>query len=217
MTPDQAMQAYMEATTWADLVRLSVGIMHDKVPSPFYGFIPVDEENEDNNWWGQGPRWEMLLQINQKGVITTEAQECDETWSSPVPEGWAEEGVIAQNCRVSLCCSCPRKVYDKLKPELEGQGLLVIEAWNNCAPNKVFSNAENIYADGRTVSLSSLHYEMTEDGLMTNYDNPLLDVVGDKMRTYLETKCVSFFIQDPIWNRPAHLEGGVFNTLLKLL
>jgi hypothetical protein len=77
-------------TEFQRLMTLSVCIM--KIPSPIYGFPRVEDVNKtDKDWWTpEDPRYQLLREIDLRGLITLNAQECNLEENEPV----APRGVV---------------------------------------------------------------------------------------------------------------------------
>ena len=73
LPPDVAREEFSKIMSFDKLRDFMTCVVLGKMPSPLYAFADVDEENEDNDWWG-GDAWKLLVEMNVRGLVTHESE-----------------------------------------------------------------------------------------------------------------------------------------------
>jgi len=236
MTPDESITAFNACNSYDELVRLMVGVIEQKVPSPIYRFEPIEEENTDNDWWGPSKtdmpgRWELLRDLNAIGIITFNAQECSETNNFDEEEilpYYIENKISFVNCRTCLDFMCQNELAEQLIYLMEKAGFIVINGIYDLY-DKLDNLNENDYV--RLPTALAMHNTVGTEEVMSGiriYKIPTLhnkkvtfsmfidivDHLNSNLVQEILNTCTFLTIIDPAFNRPAHHKKGLFTTLL---
>ena len=203
---DTAASLFKSIRTFDEFRDFMVCVVLGKMPSPVYKFLSVDVPNTDNHWWGDDA-WEMLVEMNVRGLITHESEDNGRPKSEWVKK-FQRENKVACRASVSGVMQNTQQTFDFLrKVNLEG----MIAYSYPFQENKVFDAIdEYIYAkiprtymnDDHAASLPTLLplRELALEG------SPLEDVLR---------RCVAVEILDPNFGIPA--SESLFPAILRHL
>jgi hypothetical protein len=96
---------FREARNYRDLNVLMLEVLNGTIPSPIYDFEDVEDENK---WHNEGDeRFQYLLEINARGYITLNVQECGLSTEEVLrsKEEFRNKSIVGYNCRTSLTLS----------------------------------------------------------------------------------------------------------------
>lgn len=216
---------FRECSTYHRLVFLMTAVVLDKIASPLYAFDREDLDVLDNHWWGQGPRWEMLVDINKSGLVTLNAQECDDV-NFLRPD--CNPRLMAVNCRCTLTVLCPRRMYVRFCSFLTRRGLLVFEYEPRMTPvqMEMFPLIFATYDDGtEDCNMRIRFYHQGDRTCVTDswmYDprserTSLLTYLDPAFARDLHDDVQEVTVADPFWNRMFHELGGVGHSIMAFI
>lgn len=238
MSPRDAERSFFACNSYAEFQRLMCLSVYQKVPSPIYGFPEVENvEDTDNKWWMEtDPRYQMLKEINLRGLVTLNAQECELFPDTPIPERLVNEGIVQSDCRCSLNFLILKQDFIALQRAAEKNGYILIIRVPGTKPNHQFPESTTKDRNNKVKIWSGIMFQRIRDfdidlgegvvlqpgSLVTNgnfFDDLLsLRTLNARFFVELEKMIVSVTMIDRIPNRVAHdPDGGLFTFLVHYL
>jgi hypothetical protein len=217
---EELREEFKNAETPQDIAHLMLRTMKENLPSPLYGFDDAEEENTDNSWWTDAnPAFLLLQRINEFGMVTLEAQECDAHrppgYFEPLVQGWKDDGYLAINCRTSLVGALPRRIASDVLFEMQERGFFVITQDDNFDVEELrdelqfITSAELVTPQNERKRLSSLLVRLQDNVFRgPNYAEDLYPVMNSAAVQKWKQEMLSVAFIDPVWNRPAANSNG---------
>lgn len=235
-TREEDIQAFLDCETLEELQSLSVKVVKGEIRAPNYGFDEV-EGNSDNHWWGKGPRWELLVKINEAGIITLNAEEGEEIPYQRIeglPTKLTEKELDelgftagnASNWRCSLTCLVPRFYRYTVLNGLRSDGFMVV---NNDIFVDDYDDLKIEYrvrltsgvnwrgVDGKGGTSMPILSHNDKDRVLQSYNfalDSLIPYLNDEFAEQLLNVADEYTFVDLFYNRPAHHPDGLFSRIL---
>jgi hypothetical protein len=205
-----------ELKSVSDLKQYHVNVVKGKTIAPWY---PTPDEEY---WWMKGPRWELLVQMNELGFLTNNCEEGPaEAKDLLYPETWIEEGVL-YNTNTVLMGLIKREYLLEFKAYMLKHAIFVFENkvvpretpeinWARKLPVKVVTNKRGVteieaglwvFKDGKTPNWNDEYYK-------EHLTPSMYRVVNE---TYIEVT-----LYDTMTNRMVHSETGLFTLVTKFM
>jgi len=212
---DRDIDAFKNCSSFDEMVTLMTKAVKMEMLSPTSMFLydPQIDKYGDSNWWGASNRWKLLVRINESGVVTTNANEGEETayeWDD-------DKNEIANNYRCQLSFIIQRDEKGKrLIDGLKSDGFVIQQGKVDAerpkkgqerVPMTMFTNVATGEDDVHSSAAVSAHFNIEAR-------EEWIDSFNDEFRQWLLTECDFFWVRDPFFNRPADHPTGLFSRIL---
>lgn len=212
-TRDADIEAFKECGSYEELNILMTKAVKLETMSPITGFSydPTLELAGDSDWWGKTRRWELLVKINEAGVITTNANEGEE---QPYHLTEMQGRRFVTNYRCILEFLCERSMTERLIDGLVQDGFIIQKGDNgefngDRRPATMYTDIETGEDDAYTNYRVGKKFD-----IMQHLEASLFDSLNPEFVEKLLNECDFFRIIDPCFNRPADHPNGLFTRVL---
>jgi hypothetical protein len=215
MASFRAQRLFKQCNSYERLNELMLQVVKMELPNPMNFFVNVEEATGptmDSEWWGTSERWNLLVKINEAGLITTFTNEGEEHEYKATQI--ADGTVVYFNYRCALEFIMKKERAANLIAALRAEHFIVKRAVSTDGetPGEVRFNITNeTFIDGRERQYTNA-IMLANGGVLGG--GQWEDVLNSEFLERLKEETVSLIVIDPFYNKPAHSESGVLTRVL---
>ena len=201
-------------TSLAAFKQYHVDVVKGKIIAPWYDGDPNEEY-----WWMKGPRWELLVQMNELGFLTNNCEEGPaEAKDLLYPEDWKEEGVL-YNTNTILIGLIKREYLLEFKDYMLNHAILVFENTVETPETDCVRKLPVVVSTNKHgVTQIRSHVPMYKNEKTPNWNDSFYkEELTPNMYSLVNKNYIEVTLYDIITNRMVHSDTGIFTLVTKFM